>query len=146
MGKFAGTEFVSSGIIEQKITSPEILERVMPVIETHMDEFLRVKLGNELPVISMFIGDKTIDSVKKVFMKELRSMFPVVMKSYAENLKSGIDVEKIVREKIATFPPAELRQIVYRHMSRELQQIKRIGALTGLLIGLMQVLLTFVLF
>ena len=146
MGKFAGTELLSSNIIAEKITNPANLEKIMPAIETHIDEFLRVKLGKEMPVISMFIGDKTIDTMKRIFMNELSTLFPQVMKNYAANLKNDIDIEKIVREKIAAFPQDQLEKILYRKMAKEFRMIKMIGAATGFLIGLIQVLLTFALF
>jgi uncharacterized membrane protein YheB (UPF0754 family) len=145
IGKLAGAELFSFNAIEQKISNPETLEKVMPVIETHIDEFLRVKLAKEMPMISMFIGDKTIDSMKKIFMKELGSLFPQVMKNYAANLKNDIDIEKMIREKIAALPPAQIEGILYKSMAKQFRMIKIIGAFTGFAIGLIQLLLTFVL-
>src|SRR5689334_14885864 len=57
IGTFAGS-LVSADSIEQKIADPGNLDRIMPVIEEHVDEFLRVKLPKEMPMISMFIGEK----------------------------------------------------------------------------------------
>ncbi|MEY2865921.1 MAG: UDP-3-O-(3-hydroxymyristoyl)-glucosamine N-acyltransferase, partial [Pseudomonadota bacterium] len=46
--------------IEQKITSTDNVNKLMPFVETKVDEFLRVKLSDAFPVISMFIGENTI--------------------------------------------------------------------------------------
>ena len=48
----------------------------MPMIEDHVDEFLRHKLGKEMPCLSLFIGDKTIKHSKWIFMQELEDAFP----------------------------------------------------------------------
>ncbi|MES1217681.1 MAG: DUF445 domain-containing protein [Bacteroidota bacterium] len=146
VGHLAGKELFSFDKIEEKITNPATLEKVMPVIETHIDEFLRVKLAKEMPMISMFIGDKTIESMKKIFMKELGALFPQVMKNYAANLRNDIDIEKMVREKIASFPQEQLESVLTKELSAQFRMIKIIGATAGFLIGLIQVLLTFVLF
>ncbi|HEY0434596.1 MAG TPA: DUF445 domain-containing protein, partial [Chitinophagaceae bacterium] len=65
--------------LEQKLTSPAQVEKIMPVIEEKIDDFLRVKIKKEMPVVGAFIGDKTIGSLKKVFVAELQSLFPVVI-------------------------------------------------------------------
>ena len=96
LGKLVSAEFLSFEDIEQKISNPENLKKVMPMIETHVDDFLRNRLKNEMPVISMFIGDKTIDNLKKLFMQEIEILLPQVMKQYAANLKSELDLKKIL--------------------------------------------------
>jgi hypothetical protein len=42
-----------------------------------------------MPMIGMFIGEKTINELKAVFITELESLFPVIMKSYLGNLGAG---------------------------------------------------------
>lgn len=141
----AGKEFFSYDEIEQKITNPENLQKIMPMIEEQLDEFLRVKLTADMPVISMFIGDKTIASLKKVFIQELEILFPRIMKSYAANLRNEFDLEKILSEKIATFPPGKLEKFLQQNMKKELRFIEISGALMGFLIGLCQVIITWIL-
>ena len=75
LGKLVSAEFLSFDDIEQKISNPENLKKVMPMIETHVDDFLSNRLKDEMPVISMFIGDKTITNLKNMFMKEIESFF-----------------------------------------------------------------------
>src|SRR5437667_11640415 len=71
LGKLVSNELLSFSDIEQKVTSEENLKKIMPIVETHIDEFLRTKLGKAFPMISMFIGEKTINQLKTVFMDEL---------------------------------------------------------------------------
>ncbi|MBS1654179.1 MAG: DUF445 family protein [Bacteroidetes bacterium] len=142
LGKLVGEELLSFNDIEQKITSPENLKKVMPMIEGHIDDFLRKKLSEQMPVISMFIGDKTINSLKQLFMQELDILFPQVMKNYTTNLKADLDLEKIVVEKVAAFSSDKLESILYQIMAKEFRFVEIIGAVLGFLIGLIQVLIT----
>ncbi len=41
-------------------------------------------------MISMFIGDKTIQQLKTVFLEELRQMFPTLMQSFVSNLQKDL--------------------------------------------------------
>jgi uncharacterized membrane protein YheB (UPF0754 family) len=142
LGKLDSQEFLSFADIEQKISDPENLKKVMPMIENHVDDFLRVKLSNEMPVLSMFIGDKTINSLKAVFMKEIESLFPQVMKQFATNLKTELDLEHIVIQKVSSFSSDKLEEILFQIMSKEFRFVEIIGAVLGFIIGTVQVLLT----
>lgn len=142
LGKLVSDEFLSFNDIEQKISSPENLKKIMPHIETHIDGFLRNRLKDEMPVISMFIGDKTIASLKGMFMKEIEALFPIVMKKYAANLKEELDLEQIVTQKVAAFSSDKLEEVLYQIMSKEFRFVEIIGAVIGFIIGAMQVLIT----
>lgn len=142
LGKLVSAEFLSFDDIEQKISNPDNLQKIMPVIEEHMDDFLRNRLKDEMPVISMFIGDKTITNLKGTFMKEIEALLPVVMKKYASNLKEELDLEQIVTQKVAAFSSDKLEEVLYQIMSKEFRFVEIIGAVIGFIIGAVQVLIT----
>ena len=135
LGKLVSEEFLSFDDIEAKISNPENLKQIMPIIETHIDDFLRNKLKDEMPVISMFIGDKTIGNLKTMFMKEIETLLPIVMKQYAANLKTELDLEQIVITKVAAFSSDKLEEVLYQIMSKEFRFVEIIGAVIGFLIG-----------
>lgn len=143
-GKLVSAEFLSFTDIEQKVSDPENLKKIMPMIEDHVDHFLRIKLKDEMPVLSMFIGDKTIASLKKVFMQEIETLFPQVMKQFAANLKNELDLEEIVIKKVAGFSSDKLEDVLYQIMSKEFRFVEIIGAVIGFIIGLVQVVITIV--
>jgi uncharacterized membrane protein YheB (UPF0754 family) len=142
LGKLVSSEFLSFNDIEQKISDPKNLQKVMPMIENHVDDFLRNRLSEEMPVISMFIGDKTITKLKTAFMKEIETLFPQVMKQFAGNLKTELDLEQIVIKKVSSFSSDKLEEILYQIMSKEFRFVEIIGAIIGFIIGVVQVVLT----
>lgn len=142
LGKLVSDEFLSFSDIEEKISSPENLKKVMPYIEQHIDDFLRYKLSEEMPVISMFIGDKTIQKMKSAFMKELESIFPQLMKQFAGNLKTELDLEHIVIKKVSSFSSDKLEELLYQIMSKEFRFVEIIGGIIGFIIGMVQVVIT----
>ena len=142
LGKLVSAEFLSFDDIEQKISNPENLKQIMPMIENHVDDFLRNRLSTEMPVISMFIGDKTISKLKEAFMKEIETLFPQVMKKYASNLKEELDLEQIVITKVSGFSSDKLEEVLLQIMSKEFRFVEIIGAVIGFIIGLVQVIIT----
>lgn len=144
LGKLVSEELLSFAEIESKITRPENVQRIMPQIEGHIDYFLREKLKEALPVINMFIGDKTIDTLKQTFLAELETLFPSVMKNYMTQLEKDLDLEKIVVEKVASFSSDKLESILTQIISKEFKFVEIIGGVLGFIIGLLQILLTFI--
>lgn len=144
LGKLVSDELLSFQDIESKITNPANIDQLMPQIDAHIDHFLRVKLADQMPVISMFIGDKTIQQMKSVFMAELKELFPGIMKTYMGNLQRDLDLEKIVVEKVKGFSTDKLEQILNDIMSKEFRFVEIIGGVLGFLIGIVQVILTLI--
>ena len=65
--------------IDQFITNEASLKQfdlLMPTLDKHLDDFFNHKLTQKMPIIAMFIGNKTIDQLKEVFIEELKLMFP----------------------------------------------------------------------
>lgn len=139
LGQVVSQEFLSFAEIEQKVTDPANLQKLRPDIEAHIDNFLKHKLKEVFPMLSMFIGEKTVNQFKEAFLMELESLFPVLMKSYMNKLESDLDLEKIVTEKVVGFSSEKLEEILLQITKREFQFLELISAFFGLLIGLVQI-------
>ena len=143
LGKVISTELISFNDIEQKVTDPNNLKRIMPVVEEHIEHFLKEKLKEKMPMIGMFLGEQTISQFKTIFVEELEELFPVIMKNYMGTLQSDLDLERIVIEKVSKFSTDKFEDILNQIMSKEFKFIEIIGGVLGFLIGLLQVLITY---
>lgn len=146
IGRLVSTQLFSFDALQQKATSPENFERLKPEIEKHIDVFLREKLKETFPMLSMLIGEKTINQMKTAFLTELETMFPALLKSYISNLEKELDIEKEVTEKIAGFSISEIENQVYGTAKKQLNNLYLLGAATGCVTGLLYLLLNFLLF
>jgi uncharacterized membrane protein YheB (UPF0754 family) len=142
LGKLVSQELLSFQDIASKITDQNNIDKLIPLVDEHIDQFLRVKLKESMPMIGMFIGDKTIGSLKAVFIEELRELFPTLMTRYVDQLQNDLDLERIVVDKVSNFSSDKLEQLLLQIMSREFRFVEIIGAVLGFLIGLVQVLIT----
>ncbi len=142
LGRIVGQELLSFQDIEKTITAPENVQKILPLADQHIDDFLRHKLKAAMPVVSMFIGEKTIQQLKSVFMKELEELFPVIMQNYVRHIKDDLDLEKIVVDKIVNFSSERLEQMLNQILTKEFRFVEVIGAALGFLIGVMQIFIT----
>lgn len=141
LGKLVADELLSFDDIREKLTDPEKIKNIIPLVEDHLEHFLRVKLPEAMPVLSMFIGDSTIKQIKDVLVKELDTLFPMMIAKYLDNVKDELDLERIVTNKVAAFSSDKLEQILQGIMSREFRFVEIIGGVLGFLIGLLQLLM-----
>lgn len=143
LGKLVAEELLSFEDIEQKLTDPDHVKALMPLLEKHIEDFLRRKLPDAMPVLAMFIGDGTIQKIKGIFVDELNRLFPSLIYQYVHNLKDELDLEKIVIAKVSAFSSDKLESILNNIMSKEFRFVEIIGGVLGFIIGLLQVVITF---
>jgi uncharacterized membrane protein YheB (UPF0754 family) len=141
LGQVVGKELLSFEDIEQKVTNTDNLQKLKPEIEAHIDEFLNNRIKTIFPMLSMFIGEKTIGQLKEAFLNELEALFPVLMKNYMGKLQQDLDLEKIVTQKVANFSTEKLEDILMQITKKEFKFLEIVGAVLGLIIGLLQVLI-----
>ncbi|HET6995056.1 MAG TPA: hypothetical protein VFI06_08750 [Chitinophagaceae bacterium] len=138
IGKTVKAEF-SFADLEKKIVDPSNIQSVMPVVESHVDDFLRHKLKEKMPVIGMFIGDKTIHSLKEVFLKEIEALFPQVLQKFAGGIKDQLDIETLVKNKITSVSASRIE----KSLEPVLDYYSIAGAITGFVIGAINLLFFF---
>jgi uncharacterized membrane protein YheB (UPF0754 family) len=141
IARAANAELLSFNDIAGQIGQPQHLEKLMPAIEEHVDRFLRVKLPEQMPMISMFIGDKTIAQLKEIFINELKILFPQVMGDYARQLQGEMNLEKLITEKLLSISPRRMEQLIRSGLAAELAFFGQIGAGLGFVTGWIAVLL-----
>jgi hypothetical protein len=125
-------------VITAKITDPANLAEMKPFIEQHIDTFLKIKLKEKMPAIAMFVGDKTLDSMKASLMDEIDILLPNLLQKYAGNLGEKINIESLLITKINELPVAEL---LNKNLKREKKLFELFGALSGFVIGLVLILI-----
>ncbi len=142
----SGAEYIagqlfSFGDLREKISDPDNLQRIMPEMEKHIDHFLRVKLKVSMPMIGMLVGERTILQMKEIFLKELEELFPIIMASYIGTMKEDFDPATMIRQKLATIPAGTLEPVLLNAIAPFIKYVKTTGALLGLVIGTINVLL-----
>lgn len=127
--------------LSEKICDPRSIEKLMPMIEVHIDEFLQHKLTKEMPMISMFIGEKTIGKLKETFLQEIASMLPKLLASYAQNMEQQLDVRPLILQVLKKYPDEVLENLLKKSFAKQIRWGAMLAALLGLVIGFLQVLL-----
>jgi len=143
LGTLVSKELISVDELVSKINGGDATKEALPFIEQHIDRFIHTKLKEEIPLLSMFIKDSTIDGIKQSMIREIELMLPEVLRKVTDKIKTNVNVEEIVYDKVKNFSSDKLEEILYSIMKKEFVFIEVIGAVLGFIIGIVQILITY---
>jgi tetrahydromethanopterin S-methyltransferase subunit B len=126
--------------IADKLKDPAQLQSLSPIIEAHIDTFLRSKLQEKIPMIATFIGESTIVKLKDGMMEEINSLLPQVLGKYADNLSGKLDISSTIESKINNLSNRD----ILLAMAGPIRSASWTGAWFGLFIGLLNLLITII--
>ncbi len=142
LGATVAGELIHFDDIAAQMSDPAAIAGIMPQLEKQIDEFLAVRIKEKIPVLAMFLSEGTNAMIKAGLMEEMELMMPKLIQDYAKTLESKIDIEKMVREKVAAFSSDKLEALLLSVMASELRFVEIIGGVLGFLIGLLQLVIT----
>ena len=140
LGHIVASELFSIDDVVSKMKSSNN-EDVFGVVEQKIDDFINVKLSSSMPMLAMFLNDDLKNKIKTTLLDEISDIFPGIIDSYAEKLKSEIDIKAIVYDKVVNFSSDKLEDILYSIMKKEFKFIELLGGVLGFIIGLIQLLI-----
>lgn len=111
------------------------------VIVEEIDNIILSKLPEEIPMIKMFLNNEVAGIIKNLIARELEGSVNNALNNISTEFSGSLDLGEVVREKITSFSPQKMEELVISVMQREFQFIEVFGGLIGFVIGLMQVLL-----
>ncbi|MFM6994281.1 MAG: hypothetical protein ACKOWO_04090 [Sediminibacterium sp.] len=108
-----------------QLTHNDSFETLKPIMNEKLDDFFRHKLSVKLPMISMFIGDKTIEELKGVFMEELAILFPLLITQFSSNLNKAVQQQWQLK----------FRNIVFNKITKATTPLKWLAFVLGFFLG-----------
>ncbi len=136
---YISAELVNFKAMEEKLLSPESLKEIHDYLDKKAEEFLRIKLLEKLPMLSMFITDSLVNTAKESLVGELDKMIPEIIKMYSGKIQQQFDVKTKVREFISTYPVQELEKNFYKIAGNKIYKLKIFIALLGFVLGMIEV-------
>ncbi|MCP4294763.1 MAG: DUF445 family protein [Proteobacteria bacterium] len=140
LGQTIEKKLFSHADIHHLISSPEFIQKLLPIIEKYLDDFVENRLRNMHPML-MMLPDAMMVVIKEKLLDEFSNFVPKVLEGAGEALESQINVKEIIREKIEQFDVSELEDILFSILKSEFKMIEYIGGVLGFVIGLSQLLI-----
>ena len=103
LGQLVARELFSMEDVRQHLKGDEFVAHVTATIEGKVDEFLQNNLLQMIPMASMFLGSDMVDKIKHSLVESLAKAVPELGDLFVSHLEKNMDVEAVVRDKVAAF-------------------------------------------
>lgn len=137
--------FLSEKMLQTQLQNPALLQQMKPAIEAHVDLFLKEKLSEAFPLLSKFMGEKTLQKFKEAFLTEVETILPGMLQQYGTMLLKSDQIEQNIAEQIRQIPLATVEAHLHQFAKQPIRTFKIAATLVGLLIGLLQSILVYLL-
>lgn len=133
-------------VVGDHLLQPEDLEGVLetidlePMVEQAFAAGLEPKLAEfrRMPLVGALLTDERVGDLRAQAVKGVMEQREVLVAGFQQALDEGLDVHRIVEEKVASFPIARLEELIVEVAAKELRAIEVLGGVLGGLIGLIQ--------
>ena len=134
------TELLDAHVIREHAKSI----RMGPYIEDYarrlIHEDLR-KRADSVPLVNSFMGEQAWKRIESWLITEMKRESESLMLRITDDLEQHINIKEIVRDRMLSFDLLRLESMIYQLARKEFGMIERLGAIVGLLVGLLQLLL-----
>ena len=100
----------------------------------------KVEQLRNLPLIGGFLTPERINDLRNAIVQGVLDHRELILERLEQAVQQGIDVRELVSEKVAAFPVERLESLVLQVANTELRAIVWLGGLLGVVIGVIQVL------
>ena len=137
IGRVVGDHLVQHADIVESFAKVDIERLLGDVIDSGLQP--KIDELRSLPLIGGFLTADRVRDLRASLLRSILARKDVILEKLEEAVEQGLDVQTLVREKVAAFQVERLEEMVLDVARRELRAIEILGAVLGLLIGLGQV-------
>ena len=134
----------------EKISKLGIVNVIGNIIDEKIRENLRDKIRSEIKtmgrqIISLRLTDIFTKNEKysELLAESTTEIYCSVLEQNIDKILDGINFSEIVVQKIRSFSPKELEELVFGVMKKELKAVVHLGALLGFVMGFINILFTY---
>ena len=137
IGRVVGNHLVEHKDIVRGLNKLDF-EGILSVV---LDKGLAPKVQElrNLPLIGGFLTEERVGEIRKAIVEGVMAHKDEVLDHVESGLEAGLNVPRMVEEKVAAFAVEKLERLILDVAARELRAIVVLGGVLGTLIGLCQV-------
>ncbi len=137
IGRVVGQHLVEHDDIVRALHAMDLEKLVRGALDRGLEE--KVAELRKMPLVGGFLTDERVADLRESLVRGFLENEELLLEEIERAVEEGLDVQALVREKVAAFPVEQLEKLVLEVAARELRAIEVLGGVLGLLIGFIQV-------
>lgn len=140
LGQLVANELLSMDELSDKLAEKLQDDEFIHFLEEKIYETISKKLLSNYPMLQLFLNAEMLTSITNLFREDIQQILEHLSVRLKESLLKEVDIAVLVEEKVANFSVERLESIIFGVMKEEFRFIEISGAVLGVLIGMVQVL------
>ncbi len=142
VARIVAEELIATEEVKMLALQPHHLDVIRRQVNARVSGFLEHTMPQHFPLLSMVLSKRMKESMKTTLLLEVDEKLPGMVSSFMDYFEGQVDMESMIRTKFAALSSDELESVMYDMLREEFRFIEWVGLTIGLLIGLVQVLIT----
>jgi uncharacterized membrane protein YheB (UPF0754 family) len=141
LGTVVQRDLLNFSDIKGRLQDPDALNNFKEEIALRVDNAIRDRIEKS-GLLNAIVPDQLIQSIHKTIVDEIEKNLPTVIGSSIDKIEEKLDIQQLVRNKVANFSDEKLEQLLLDITAREFTFIEFVGGILGFIIGIIQLLIS----
>ena len=141
LGTIVQRDLLNFSDIKGRLQDPDALNNFKEEIALRVDNAIRDRIEKS-GLLNAIVPDQLIQSIHKTIVDEIEKNLPTVIGSSIDKIEEKLDIQQLVRNKVANFSDEKLEQLLLDITAREFTFIEVVGGILGFIIGIIQLLIS----
>ena len=141
LGTVVQRDLINFTDIKDRLQDPDALNNFKEEIASRVDDALRDRIEKST-LASILVPEQLIQSVHKTIVDEIEANLPTVIGSSIDKIEERLDIQQLVKNKVSNFSDEKLEQLLLDITAKEFTFIEIIGGVLGLIIGIIQLIIS----
>jgi len=141
VGKTIEQELLTHGDLQAALKKVDFQDTLRPMLQEKIDLMVKEKIASINPMLMAFLPNELLEKIKKTILDEILNTLPQIIDKLGDSFIKSLPISELVIQNINKFDLARLEKMIVDAANKEFKFIEYLGAVVGVIIGLVQMII-----
>jgi len=141
VGKTIEQELLTHGDLQAALKKVDLQDTLRPMLQEKIDLMVKEKIASINPMLMAFLPNELLEKIKKTILDEILNTLPQIIDKLGGSFVKSLPISELVIQNINKFDLARLEKMIVDAANKEFKFIEYLGAVVGVIIGLLQMII-----
>ncbi len=141
VGKTIESELLTHGDLQAALKKVDVQESLRPILQEKIDLMVKEKIASINPMLMALLPKELLEKIKKTILDEILNTLPQIIDKLGDSFIKSLPISDLVIQNINRFDLERLEKMIVDAADKEFKFIEYLGAVVGVIIGLLQMII-----
>lgn len=141
VGKTIESELLTHGDLQAALKKVDVQEVLRPILQEKIDLMVKEKIASINPMLMALLPKELLEKIKKTILDEILNTLPQIVDKLGDSFIKSLPISELVIQNINRFDLERLEKMIVDTADKEFKFIEYLGAVVGVIIGLLQMII-----